>query len=143
MQYPIFYTEEMKSISLHNNRKLRKKLNPPKGYILHHKDEAMRYTNPDRYIKWLEEDIEILSKEEHTALHFTGYHHTDEAKKKIGEASHNRPHSKHSIENRQKISEAIKGRKWFTDGIVSVMAFECPDGFRPGRVYQRKGGVTC
>ena len=26
-----------------------------------------------------------------------------------------------------------KGKKWFTDGSIDVMSFECPEGFRPGR----------
>jgi hypothetical protein len=47
---------------------------------------------------------------------------------------------------KRQVSEAFKqaartsaiGRKWFTDGIVCVMAFECPQGFRPGRIITKK-----
>lgn len=30
-----------------------------------------------------------------------------------------------------------KGKKWFNDGTISTMAFECPDGFVEGRIYRR------
>ena len=39
-----------------------------------------------------------------------------------------------SIETRKKISDANKGRKWFNDGVKSIMAFECPKGFVKGRL---------
>lgn len=29
------------------------------------------------------------------------------------------------------------GRKWFNDGQKSVMAYTCPTGFKPGRLYSR------
>lgn len=45
-----------------------------------------------------------------------------------------------SEEHKRKLSEAkkgnkvAKGRKWYNNGIISVMQFECPDGFKPGRL---------
>ncbi len=32
-----------------------------------------------------------------------------------------------------------KGKKWFTNGITDTIAFECPPGFKPGRVKCPKG----
>ena len=66
-----------------------------------------------------------------------GKHLSDEAKKKMSEAHKGK---KRSEENKRKISESLKGhkawnkgRKWYTNGTESVQAFECPDGFVPGR----------
>lgn len=46
----------------------------------------------------------------------------------------------------RQVSDAFKqaartnaiGRKWFTDGTICVMAYECPQGFRPGRIITKK-----
>lgn len=38
---------------------------------------------------------------------------------------------------RKKGNTYTKGRKWFNNSIISVMAFECPEGFVEGRLYQR------
>ena len=32
----------------------------------------------------------------------------------------------------------LKNKKWFNNGIISVMANECPKDFVPGRIYKRK-----
>ena len=39
-----------------------------------------------------------------------------------------------SPEIRKKISEANRGRKWYNNGDISTMAFECPEGFVHGRL---------
>lgn len=31
-----------------------------------------------------------------------------------------------------------KGRKFFNNGVKNVMAYECPEGYVPGRIYQRR-----
>lgn len=46
--------------------------------------------------------------------------HTEETKRKIGEASHNRVHK--------------RGRHWFNNGKVEIQSFECPLGFVKGRL---------
>ena len=46
---------------------------------------------------------------------------------------------------KRQVSEVFKqtartnavGRKWFTDGTICVMAYECPQGFRPGRIITK------
>lgn len=55
----------------------------------------------------------------------------EEAKIKISLA---RKGVKLSHENRRRISEGHKGLKWFNNGKISICRFECPDGFKPGRL---------
>ena len=69
MQFPYFYTDEMIKISKENNKKTRELLNVPYGYHMHHIDMNMRWNDPYRYILWLPEDLEIMTREEHRAVH--------------------------------------------------------------------------
>ena len=39
---------------------------------------------------------------------------------------------KRSEETKKKLSEAKKGKKRFTNGIINVFDFTCPPGFWPG-----------
>ena len=39
----------------------------------------------------------------------------------------------HTDESKMKMSEALKGRSWFTNGERDVFAYECPEGFIKGR----------
>lgn len=55
---------------------------------------------------------------------------SEKAKMKISESHKG---MKFSEEHKRKLSELHKGRKWYTNGTESVQAFECPDGFVPGR----------
>lgn len=47
-----------------------------------------------------------------------------------------------NLETRKKISIGTTlaqiGKHWFNNGIVNRFAFECPDGFKPGRLYKRE-----
>lgn len=93
---------------------------------------------------------------------FFGKHHDDEAKKKISEAVKGKHWSlseetkkkmssamkgnkrwlgrHHSEETKKKMSEAMKGHRntlgmrWYNNGIVTIRAKECPEGFVPGRL---------
>ena len=63
---------------------------------------------------------------------------SEEHRKKIADSNKGKHHSD---ETRQKISDSkkgkpsnIKGSKWFNDGVKNVVAFECPEGFVPGRL---------
>lgn len=58
----------------------------------------------------------------------TGTTLSDEVKRKIGEASR-----RQSKESRAKQAEALRKKKWFTDGVRAVRAEVCPPGFQPGR----------
>lgn len=41
-------------------------------------------------------------------------------------------------EQKKNLSKVRKGLRWFNNGEMSIMRFECPEGFIPGRIYQRK-----
>ncbi len=58
------------------------------------------------------------------------------SKAKIGNT--NAKGYKRSEEAKEKISASKKGRRWYNNGITSIMAYECPIGFVPGRIYKRK-----
>lgn len=45
---------------------------------------------------------------------------------------------KSTEESKKKMSKSHKGRKHFNNGVISVMTYECPEGFVPGRIYRRK-----
>jgi hypothetical protein len=42
------------------------------------------------------------------------------------------------------VSHAPKnaGRKWFTNGVRNVMAFECPEGYHPGKIQREPSQLT-
>ena len=66
------------------------------------------------------------------------FHLSDEAKRKISEAQKGR--KRPGIGGRPKGSPATKGNKgmhWFTDGVNNIQAYECPEGYRNGRVIPR------
>ena len=61
---------------------------------------------------------------------------SDETKQKMSEAAKNM-----SKEHKQKLSETKKGKNnpaygmhWYNNGKISKIAYECPDGFTPGRL---------
>ena len=74
-----------------------------------------------------------------------GKHHSEETRKKMSEANKGENHpmfgKHHSEETRKKMSEAnkgknhwIKGTHWYNNGVTSILAKTCPDGFVPGRI---------
>ena len=67
-----------------------------------------------------------------------GNHHSAETHQKMSEA-HKGKH--HSAETRKKMSEANKGKNhwtkgthWYNNGVTSILAKTCPEGFVPGRL---------
>ena len=73
-----------------------------------------------------------------------GKSHSEETRRKLSKVSKgNRSHKgkHHSEEARRKLSEQkignknpSYGKRWYNNGIASIRAFECPDGFVPGRL---------
>lgn len=104
-------TQNQYNISARNHRNTWKMLfgvYSIKGYVLHHKDPAMKTTNIERYILWLPEDLELMTKAEHVKLHRTGTHHTDHTKWLMRQAKLGKP--KTEIQ-KQRMSESHK-RYW-------------------------------
>lgn len=95
--------------------------------------------------------------------YFKGKHHSEETKKRLSSSNKGQHRSE---ETKRNISEAMKGKPswnkgihmteewkklhstfgasygakdkhWYTNGFISVLAFECPDGFKRGR-HSRK-----
>ena len=60
-----------------------------------------------------------------------GKQFSEEHKKKLSEAHKGKPKTE---ETRNKMSEARKGTHWYNDGKISKRAYECPEGFVPGRL---------
>lgn len=151
------FTTEQNRISEKNRVALRKQLGiyGNVGIVLHHKDETLRHTDVERYIQWNLDDVEMISKPEHSRIHLQnremhrqpGYHISDEQKKQISQANKGR---KHTEEEKRKMSEnhydcsgannpnygkgAAKGKHWFNNGEIETYAFDCPDGFVKGRL---------
>lgn len=62
---------------------------------------------------------------------FYGKHHTEEAKKANAERHKGK---KSSEETKKKQSEANKGKHLYNNGQITVLRYECPEGFVPGRL---------
>ena len=112
------------------------------------------------------EELIFLPVGEHHSLHVEGgnhpmygKHHSAESKKKIREAHKGKKFSeehkkkiggaqkgkKRSEETKKKIGAAkkgntnVRGKHWYNNGKISKRAYECPDGFVPGRLLINKG----
>lgn len=92
-------------------------------------------------------ELIFLTKLEHIKLHHLGKptwnkgkNLSEEARKKMSEAHKGKYHS---AETRKKMSESrkgknhwIKGTNWYNNGVKSIRAKTCPEGFVPGRLKQ-------
>lgn len=56
---------------------------------------------------------------------------SEDHRRKISEALKGKPKSE---EHRRKLSAVRKGKHWFNNGTTNTQAFECPEGFVPGRL---------
>lgn len=62
-----------------------------------------------------------------------GKHLNEEQKQKMSE-SHKNP----SEDTRKKMRQSQRELHWFNNGIEEIKAFECPEGFFPGRIKKAK-----
>ena len=90
-------------------------------------------------------ELIFLTPFDHRRLHKLGKHHSAETRKKMSEANKGEKcyiFGKHlSEETRKKMSEANKGKNhwtkgtnWYNNGVKSIRAKTCPEGFVPGRL---------
>ena len=105
------------------------------------------------------EELIFLTTNEHHRLHQLGKHHSEDTRKKMSEAIKGKHHSEetrkkisdalngenhpmfgkhHTTEARKKIGEAHKGTNWYNNGVKSIRAKTCPEGFVPGRIVCNK-----
>ena len=95
-------------------------------------------------------ELIFLTSLEHKRLHNLGKHLSEETRQKLSEAQkgENNPlfGKHHSAETRKKMSEAqkgknhwIKGTNWYNNGVTSILAKTCPEGFVKGRLNKGKG----
>ena len=84
-------------------------------------------------------ELIFLTKSEHIRLHKIGENNPNFGKPAWNNGKHL------SAKTRKKISEArkgkpsgIKGTNWYNNGVKSIRAKTCPDGFVPGRIVCNK-----
>ena len=87
-------------------------------------------------------ELIFLTPNEHHKLHTLGKHHSTETRQKMSEANkgeNNYWFGKHlSEETLKKLSEAGKGKHWYNNGVKSILAKTCPEGFVQGRIVCNK-----
>lgn len=95
------------------------------GLVLHHKDPDLIVKDIERYNEWRPEDLIVLTREEHAALHRTGKKHPDWVKKKISQAKQGKERKGHWYKN-----ETTVVNLYILPGAI------IPDGFVLGRIMK-------
>lgn len=95
------------------------------GLVLHHKDPDLIVKDIDRYNEWRPEDLVVLTREEHAAIHHTGRKRPDWVGKKISQARKGKP----------------TGGRWYKNESAGVNIYilpnaVVPDGFVLGRILK-------
>jgi hypothetical protein len=120
---------------------------PKNGYNLHHKDVTLRHSDIERYLKWLPEDLIMMTSSEHKKLHaklyfesltstqrkaimhrfcnWTGRHHSEESRKKMHEHNFNRLNGIPEI-TKERMRKGQTGMHFYNDGVSETRAKECP-----------------
>ena len=122
-----------------------------KGYVIHHKDFNKLNDRLD--------NLEMITISEHMTIHYNerlknrnkltseGIILSEETRNKMSDSQKKRNQlSPTSVETRIKISNSMKGKKnglgnkgpkgkhRYNNGEIEIYAYECPDGFIPGRL---------
>ena len=99
------------------------------------------------------DELKIISQSEHTTVHKTGIKFSDSHKEKLSNAKigntnalgHTgskswlgRTHTQSSRDKMKLHHVGTLGRHFYNNGCVTIAAFECPDGFVPGRLKRKK-----
>ena len=130
----------------HHSAEARKKMSEAhKGK--NHSDETRQKLSEANKGKHLSEETRQKMSEAHKGKPsgMKDKHHSEEYRKKMSESikGENNPMfgKHHSAEARKKMSEAnngknnwIKGTQWFNNGVKSIRAKTCPEGFVKGRI---------
>lgn len=127
-----------------------------KGWDCHHRREVdfsrKELIALGMYYNVSPNELIFLTRAEHNKLHkkgntyFLGKHHSEESKNKLSEAhkgkqagENNPMYGKHHTkEAKKKMSEAhkgntaTKGMRWYNNGKINKVCYECPEGFVPG-----------
>lgn len=69
------------------------------GLVLHHKDPDLIVKDIERYNEWRPEDLVVLTREQHAAIHHTGKKRPDWVGKKISEARKGKKKKGHWYKN--------------------------------------------
>ena len=132
---------ELKALGMYYNR-------PPEELIflttrehnaLHHKGKPLSEGHKQRISKTMKDHLvpeetrrkmseaakKMWDKRDHLV--------SAETRKKMSEAKKNM-----SEEYKKKLSEARKGKHWYHNGKINIMAKECPEGFVPGKLKKYK-----
>lgn len=112
----------------------------------------------DTYYDRPSEELIFLTRSKHNTLHHKGKRLSEDAKKKMHKPKSEEHKKKlsearkrkytgekhpmygkhHSEETKNKLRETSRmnsiGRHWYNDGKISKRAYECPEGFVPGRL---------
>ena len=129
-----------KKHTLEQKQKISKSLIGRKAWNkgLHHTEETkIKISNSEKgKLPW--NTGKSLSKQHKSAISKgnKGKKVSDETKLKISESQ-----KRTFILGTRKIPKnntTTKGMKWFNNGIKSVLANSCPDGFKPGRIYRKR-----
>ena len=111
------------------------------GWDCHHRKEVelsrKELISIGMYYNRPASELIFLIRNEHIILHNKGRSLSEEHKKKLSEASKGR---RHTEEARKKMSEVhkgntnTKGMRWYNNGKINKVCYECPEGFVPGRI---------
>ena len=75
-------------------------------------------------------ELIFLTSSEHISMH--GSVRTTEFRKNI---SNKLKGFKHSSNSKKKIADNKRGKHFYTNGVVNIFDYECPEGFRKGMIY--------
>lgn len=78
--------------------------------VLHHKDETLKQRDFARYLEWRPEDLEAITKGEHTKIHHKGKSNSEETRKKISANHVGFAGRHHSEETKELIRSILKDK---------------------------------
>ena len=110
-----------------------------KDLDLHHKDETLMYTDPERYNEWRPEDLVVITHGEHTRYHQLQYKDRSNWNYATGKrnGANTHPEKNCFISNNPSYKGqpgTTNGYHWWTNGIENRFCPICPEGFIKGRI---------